>query len=338
MKLKKTKIGLRIRVFMPQLKVLLSSFMVLFGLCTMGERVDAAQAIRMDGLQDSLQMWVTRQDSLLSQRDVLQTSVDSLSSEMERLKRTHSGGTASGALALALRKSLDITLELEVIYQEEIIAGQRIERIKSSLLEACEEELDRLIVLSRDAPDASILAQIQTFRKLRGSLEGAPVQKPLPTVTIEADDTPDDIRLKSELMADVAHQVMGEKAAVDRKLRRLVDERRLRGRARSFASEFSLFDDASPQGRSLSPQPLLESSASPSQEAGDPGFDFAGLVGPPLAQEDSKIESSLPQERGETGLDREVTLEGLTGPDGSPLDELAAEIERLRLRQQELVH
>ncbi|MFT5365086.1 MAG: hypothetical protein ACI8V2_000023 [Candidatus Latescibacterota bacterium] len=322
-----------------QPRVLTFLFLVMaLGSGSLVGQVQGADVTQMVVLQDALKLLVGKRDSLHSQQAVLQASADSLANEVAELKRTHSGGTASGELAQALRRSLALTLALEVIFHEEVIVGQEVKGVRLSLRDVYGEEIDRLVGLLPEHHDSAAVAQIQTLQTMRRSLDEAVAQKALPTVTIGADDTPDDIRLKAELMTDVALQIGREKTAAARQLTRLVEEQRLRERFTSFTSDFGLFDDTSPQGRSVSAQAVEASATEPIETSSGLGFDVVGIVGPPLA-EDTKTDLIVPNRDLAPAVDigREVVLDGLKASDGSPVDELGVEIQKLRLHQQALV-
>lgn len=297
-------------------------------------QVCGAMPERIVVLQDSLNTLQLQRDSLHDEQVVLQARADSLAKEVNVLKQKHVGGTASGQLALSLRQSLALTVTLEALYVEEMIVGQSIMEICSSLREVCDAEIDRLIGTLQNQPDSSIVVQLQMLRATRNALD-APSGRRLPQVTIDGDDTPDDIRLKTELMADVALQLQNQKADVDRQLKRLVEEQRLRGRVMSFTNEFGLFDEALPQGRSVVAQPASEGRTE--QVERDPNMGIAGLVPPSV--EDTKIEGMVPDVGLATTVDvgREVTLDALGRAESESGGELAVEIQRLRQKQQELI-
>ena len=304
------------------------------GLAGMGN-VWGAVPERLVVLQDSLGLLYQQRESLRDQQVVLQTKADSLAKEVNVLKQKHAGGAASGPLAHVLRQSLDLTVTLEALYRREMIVGQSIVSVRSSLRDVCDAEIDRLIGALQDQPDSNIVIQLQALRFMRTALDAPTEERVLPQVTVDADDTPDDIRLKTELMSDVALQLQNQKADTDRQLKRLVEEQRLRGRVMSFTNEFGLFDEALPQGRSVVAQPT--SAISSEQVERDPNSGFVGLVPPSL--EDTKIEGSVPDGALATTVDvgRESTLDMLGRIEGDTGDELAVEIRRLRQRQQALI-
>jgi len=297
----------------------------------------AAVSERIVVLQDSFGVLQHKRDSLQYQQVVLQAKADSLAKEITALKQTHVGGTASGQLAQALRQSLSLTVTLEALYQKELIVGQLVNGIRSSLVEACDVEIDRLIGALQTQPDSNTVAQLQVLRSMRRGLDVPIERRALPQVTVDGDDTPDDIRLKTELMADVALQLQNQKADVDRQLKRLIEEQRLRGRFMSFTNEFGLFDEALPQGRSVVTQSASETSSEQIESSRDPNQGFVGLV--PPSGEDAKIEASVPSVGLATSVDigREVTLDALGHLEGESGDGLAGEIQRLRKRQEALI-
>jgi len=290
---------------------------------------------RIAVLQDSLGMLQNQRDSLHGQQVILQAKADSLAKEVNALKQKHVGGAASGQLAQALRQSLALTITLEALYQKEMLVGQSIMAVRSSLREECDTEIDRLIGTLQTQPDSGTVVQLQMLRSTRNAL-GVPIlHRSLPQVTVDGDDTPDDIRLKAELMADVALQLQSQKNDVDRQLKRLVEEQRLRGRVKSFTNEFGLFDEALPQGRTVVTQPASEISTE--QIERDPNTGFVGLVPPSV--DDTKTEGSVADVGLATAVDvgREVTLDVLGGVEGEAGDGLALEIRRLRQQQQALI-
>lgn len=303
---------------------------------------------RVVALQDSLKLLIQKRDSFRVQQQHLQASTDSLAHQVTQLKNAHGSGPASGDLALALRQSLKMTLVLEDLYAQEMSVRQRILQVQSDLSQACDAEIGRLIGLLTEQPDSGHIAQIQELRTLRQALKLPAEQRVLPTVMIGEDDTPSDIKLKTELMADVALQIQKEKEDVEKQIKRLADEKRLRARGISFTSEFGLFDEALSQGRSVVAAPSasegvsepVEGGRGPISEAEDanvpPNFDVAGIAGPPATEIKTEPVVSEGSELSQASIGREVVLDGLTGPNGEPLDELSLEIRKLQLYQLDL--
>ena len=301
-------------------------------------KADGADLQGVPVLQDSLRIWVAKRDSLRQEQLATQLVADNLARKIDTLKQFHEGGTATGPLAEALRKSLALTLALETLYGQDVIVAQVIRRIVSTLRESYDLEIDRLIAQLGTTTDTTLVGKLQAFRRTRQLLNLQVENKSLPTVTIGADDTPDDIRLKAEFMADVAGQVQQERADVDKALGRLLEERRLRSRAATFTNEFGLFDEASPQGRSVSAPTVAESESKVGEGVPPPEFDFAGIAGPAV-DAGSEATALLPEEivSGVLDLGREVTLDGLGEMGSDSGDGLEVEIRKLRLRQAALV-
>ena len=128
-----TRTGMASWAQQPRVLTLLFLVMALGSGSLVGQ-VQGADITQMVVLQDALKLLVGKRDSLHSQQAVLQASADSLANEVAELKRTHSGGTASGELAQALRRSLALTLALEVVFHEEVIVGQEVKGVRLSLL------------------------------------------------------------------------------------------------------------------------------------------------------------------------------------------------------------
>ncbi|MBT5829655.1 MAG: hypothetical protein HOH77_05605, partial [Candidatus Latescibacteria bacterium] len=267
-------------------KMALLSALVTF--CIMGQGL-ATERIAV--LQDSLSILVQQRDSLQAEQRLLQTSTDSLAQMVTQLKGIHGGGVASGDLALALRHSLRLTLVLEAVYGQEMVVRQQIVETLSHLSEAYDAEMGRLIMLLSEQPDSKQISKIQKLRLAKQSLGVSHEQPVLPMVMIGEDDTPSDIRLKTELMADVALQLQNEQKDVDKQIDRLADEQRLRARGLAFTNEFGLFDEASPQGRSVTAPSVSEGISEPAELSDEsltgpdggappPNFDFAGIAGP----------------------------------------------------------
>lgn len=299
-----------------------------------GGRVYGADIGRVPVLQDSLRVWVGKRDSLRQEQAVVQVAVDRLAAEMDVLKQGHGEGTATGPLAVVLRQSLALALKLERLYGEETTVGRQVVRIESALREAYDFEIDRLIVLLGEEPDTTLVQRLLSVRRARQVLNRQAEKKALPTVTIGADDTPDDIRLKAEFMADVALQVQQEQADVKKELTRLLEEQRLRSRAATFTNEFGLFDEASPQGRSVSTPVVADSENKLEEVNPPPEFGFAGIAGPAV---ESGSEATIlpPKENLPTTFDlgREITLDGMVAVGGDTENALEMEIRKLRLRQ-----
>ncbi|MDA0712051.1 MAG: hypothetical protein O3B73_17780, partial [bacterium] len=255
-------------------------------LCAGTGVVQAADTDRIQSLQDSFKVYVRQREDLQTTRTSLQVSTDSLASRVDFLKRSHGQGPASGVLAESLRQSLALTQALERLYRDEGAVVQTLRALETDLAEACDQEIDRLMGTLVERVDTQNVLRIQALRSLRRSLESRDGNQPETAVSIDVDDTPEEIRIKAELMTEVALETKRERNLVDRQLDRLRQEQRLRARVKSFASEFGLFDDATPRGRAVASQATGASLTPGGEEAGgQPDNGIAAILPPSESQE-----------------------------------------------------
>lgn len=293
-----------------------------------------AQTDSIPVMKDSMRVLLSQRENLLLQQKKIKADVDRLAEVVDSLKQRHAGGAASGRLANVLRQSLEMTLNLEQLYRDENQVGRQVEKVRDALRLAYDAEIDQLIVNLQASPDSETVLRLNALRSERRALTEATVLRPLPTVSIEEEDTPDDIQMKADLMLDVAKQLQKEKDEAGRQLKRLVNEQRLRARMSAFANEFGLFDEASAQGRSVTPGAIADLENDRAEPSAPPEFDIAGIA--PTESEDKTTSEIVENGRAAVDLGREISLDNLSGNDLSPSDELGLEIQRLRQQQTQL--
>ncbi len=185
---------------------------------------------------------------LLRERKVLQLQADSLASHIDSLK---SGFTSSDLLEDAYRSA--ITLEHKLM-----ALGKRLEAlytvqrdIRHKLRTAYDWEIGVLTEQYSQTQDKGLLYQLiiyQEARELLGDeMEGT--MRYGEQLDITAEDGPDEIRQKADLMEDRAEQLLGELASNSRRLRRLEEKFRLLSKVQTFTNQMNLFDEDPPESR-----------------------------------------------------------------------------------------
>lgn len=286
-------------------------------------------------LEDTLHTLATTRDSLVKRQQVLQKKSDSLAVVIEGLKRQHAGGVASGALAQALRQSLLFTIQLEEVYEQELGVRRHISLRHKMLRDVVGVELDRLVGELGGKPDTQHVRTLRALQTVWQRVANESDPNPVPVLTIEADDTPGDLRIKKELMSDVSQQLIAENREIDQQIKRLEEERRLRARLNTFANEFGLFDETLSQGRALTAQTRQEIVTEPSAPSEEPNFGLAGIAGPPDGGAAS--DGTLSREEGDLttapNIGREILLDGMPVPGEKSGDALSQELQKLMGRK-----
>ena len=117
-------------------------------------------------------------------------------------------------------------------------------------------EIGVLIQQLQEQPDEGLLTQLMVYQEARESL-GARTSNALlrydEGMTISADDGPEEIRQKLELMEDLGQRLERDERSVSDHLRKMEEEYRLRSRMRSFTNEMRIFDEHLPEGRGAAP-------------------------------------------------------------------------------------
>lgn len=307
---------------------------VIWLLCCFVPQGVYAQTESIQVMKDSMRVLFSQRESLLFQQKKVKADVDRLAEAVDSLKRGHAGGAASGRLANVLRQSLEMTLDLEKLYRDENHVSRQIEDVRDVLRLTYDAEIDRLILALQSSPDTETVLRLNALRVERRDLAEVNTVRPLPSVSIAEEDTPDDIQMKAELMLDVANQLQEEKDEAGRQLKRLINEQRLRARMSAFTDEFGLFDEASAQGRSVTPGATAGLENDRAEPSAPPEFDIAGIA--PTEGDDKTTSEIVANGRASVDLGREISWDDLSGTDLSPSDELGLEILRLRQQQTQL--
>ncbi len=281
------------------------------------------------------------QDSLLALRNRLADELERLSVRIDSLKAETTGARAGGALQEALRRSVGLVARLEAA--DRSLEGVRAElkALRERLREAYDREIGALIGRLGKTPDQALIRQLTAYQQAREALaRAAAAEQTRPggeLLVIRAEDGPDEIRQKANLMEDMAARLRAEAQTTERRLHRLEEERRLRARVTTFARELTLFDENLPEGRAIAAGERAVSSGADDADAGEAegALDaaregaFVGLVAEPEAV-------PAPEEfaGGDVVAAREVSPGGEHGLTVDlSADDLVQEIERLKAHQ-----
>jgi hypothetical protein len=199
----------------------------------------------------------------LNERRVrLATEADSLSAYIDSLKQT--AETASTELHEALRASL--VLVARVVEVDQRLHSLEVEAtgVRERLRLAYDWEIAQLIEYLSHQAERDALVKLMVCQQAREALGEETAPSGLrygEDMDISQEDGPDDIAQKIELLEDSAERLMAESKKIERRLRRLEDERRLRAQVKVFTNQISLFDEHLPQGRILRQDQVAEEAA-----------------------------------------------------------------------------
>lgn len=254
-------------------------------------------------------------DSLEGQRRQIVAGAEALSSHIDSLKETEG---EIEELHEALRASLGLVQRLVGLDRSLEAVRAREDSLLEQLRVGYDWEIGVLIQQLQEQPDEGLLTQLMVYQEAREAL-GARTSNALlrydEGMTISADDGPEEIRQKLELMEDLGQRLERDARSVSDRLHKMEEEYRLRSRMRSFANEMRLFDEHLPEGRG----------AAPLADAAETGrLVSEGTVGetlPPAFLRGSEVQR---QEQG-------VVLEGVSS------DDVLLEIHKWKARHQEIL-
>ena len=292
---------------MTKYLIALISFLLLLA----GEvRAESAEIVRLQAERGRLE---GTRDSLLVQRGRLAAEVDRLSTLIDSLK-----ASGRGELQEVLRRSPGLIGRLE----------ERRERLRA----AYDREIEALVRRLAQGPDEGLVRQLVACQKAREALgRGAVSEGAGPgaeALSIREDDGPEEVRQKADLMEDMAGRLRAEATEMERRVRQLETERRLRARVAAFAREIDLFDEHLPEGRTVS----ASKGGSGAEGAVPPGAtaQAPGLGGDKeQARAGGETTSQGALVAGKEVVREEGSLEAFSAED------LVAEIQRLKARQKE---
>jgi hypothetical protein len=266
-------------------------------------------------------------DSLEQERRGVVGEAELLSARIDSLKAISDD---SEELHEALRASLGLVQRMvEIDRQLEAVKAQQ-DSLRERLRLSYDWEIGVLIQRLSQEPDKGLLTQLMVYQEAReqlGNRAGGANLRYGEEMSIGADDGPEEIRQKMELLEDMAARLQSEARAMVQQLKRLEEEHRLRLRVRTFTSEISLFDEHVPEGRVL-----VRVNAD-----GESGR--LPMAAEELKEAEMAADGEREQVRPEPLLqrDRETARQG-AGPavSGPAVDDLVLEIHKLKARQQEI--
>lgn len=220
----------------------------------------SASAESLDSLQTEHTRLEEVRDSLLTQRAVLATRLDTLANQIYRLKRADTGGVAE-TLQQALRQTLELADRIERVDMAFEVVRTALSHLRQKLRAHYDREIGAAIAALEQGPDADRAGRLRALQRARGALEEGGMEIRLAEaqmLVVREDDGPDEIRQKADLMEDMAAQTRVKTDAVMRRIKRLEEERRLRIRMATLRGELDFFDEAVLEGRSLSSGQAVE--------------------------------------------------------------------------------
>lgn len=274
-----------------------------------------------------------KRTALSAKREAVVTAADELSARIDSLK---GAGSDPDALHEALRASLGLVQRIVDIDRNLETLQSNQDSVRERLRLAYDWEIGQLIQQIDARPDEDLLAQLMVYQEERESLGTGPLPGELQygaEMAVSPSDGPDEIRQKMELMEDVAARLRVEARNTRSQLSRLEEEHRLRSRVRVFAGEISLFDEHLPEGRILvRAQEELVADGAPDDRFSDERS--TGVSGDQKIDTPSQVveNATRPILRGSMQTMRDGELQ----PFVSGVTETAVEIQKLRVRQQEL--
>jgi hypothetical protein len=292
---------------------------------------------QLNELESFLSALDEKKDSLTIQRSHLVSAMDSLSSRIDSLKAISGATVATGVLQLDLRESLIISQELENLETRLDSFDVLRNRVGLQLQGAYDGEIEFLVKQLSSGVDSEVINRLavlqarkeQLFSRRIGAKEAS-----VPKLVIRADDGPDELEQKVELLSDMAKRVVQDTEKTGKQLSRLMEEKRLRSRLSTFTGQLDLFDEALAEGRGVAPGGSLQGDEGGTLTEGS-GFEAdresEGITGlaPPTT------ETAPSREEIVTG--REISRSGSElRPESIASGDLSVEIARLKARQSDL--
>ena len=311
----------------------------------------SASAESLDSLQTEHTRLEEVRDSLLTQRAILAVRLDTLANQIYRLKRADTGGVAE-TLQQALRQTLELADRIERVDMAFEVVRTALSHLRQKLRTHYDREIGAAIAALGQGPDAAKAGRLRALQRARGALEEGGMEIRLAEaqmLVVREDDGPDEIRQKADLMEDMAAQTRVKADVVVRRIKRLEEERRLRIRMATLRGELDFFDEAVPEGRSLSPGQAVEGTggvlldeAGPAPENALPdAMAAAGETDEPSGSDATETVTGL-LESGSTPervfvVGREIGVQhAQTPPEVLSSDDLVSEIARLKGLQKAL--
>ena len=313
-------------------------FFLALGFC-FGLNPAAAEVRQIHALETARKQLLAVKDSLEAERTRVMESADVLSARIDSFK---AGKIDTPNFRDALRSS--VTLEqrlMEIDRQLEALhADQNLSRDHLRL--AYDWEIGALIQQLAQTPDQGLLQQLVIYQQARETLGDEVDRRSLrfgDNMDIGAEDGPDEIGQKVDLMEDIADRLQAESTENADRLSRLEEEHRLRSRVRFFATEIQLFDEHLPEGRVLvrversnvkSTDEVLSGGEDASLEPGaDAPFESNDVFS--ADEGGSRVSGSQEVLIAQNELSREPLSVGYL-----VAEDIALEIRKLKVRQQEI--
>lgn len=319
-------------------------FAILVGL--LPPAVADAEVQELYQLESRLELMAASKDSLLLQRAQVVEAADSLALRIDSLK---GAGEPAPALEEALRYSL--VLEQRLVTIDRLFEALMVEEEehRNRLRLVYDWEIGNLIQRLAKSPDRGLLQQLVIYQEARESLGDGLERGRLgfgEGMTISADDSPEEIGQKVDLMDDIATRLERERGQNAERLTRLEEEHRLRSQVSVFATEIRLFDEHLPEARVIvrveRTTKVMGGNRSRTEGLESDGDFAADMASPSFAPaEDIGNADSGPADEGL--FDLEQVLVAQTELSRQPVtlgeiaaDDLALEIRKLKARQTEI--
>ncbi len=290
-------------------------FLVLLSILYFAPLIAYGDAGDIGGLRTERRAAAAVRDSLEGQRRQVVAGAEALSSYIDSLKEVR--GEVE-ELHGALRASLGLVQRLVSIDRSLEAVRAREDSLLEQLRVGYDWEIGVLIQQLQEQPDEGLLTQLMVYQEAREAL-GARTSNAIlrydEGMTISADDGPEEIRQKLELMEDLGQRLERDARTVADHLHKMEEEYRLRSRLRSFTNDMRLFDEHLPEGRSAAP---LANDAESGRLVSE------GAAAEALAPALLRSNETQRQEQG-------VVLEGVSS------DEMLLEIHKWKARHQEIL-
>jgi len=233
-----------------------------------------AGATRADSLVSTVRALRAERLDLGAQRESLRARIAQAAVKVDSLKRVLPA--ASGALRQTLARAvawvaLEDSLSRKLSGLQVTIGG-----VRAQAATAVDREMAAIATTLMSRPDADVVRRLDRLRAARRTLEedtGETAQPPAAEpIEVGADDGPEEIRQKADLMWDLAAQVKRQADQARSRLEGLRTEERLRRQLAVFAGDVGFFDEHPTAGRTVSAAVEVDKSG--------PGQEDATLAGP----------------------------------------------------------
>ena len=278
--------------------------------------------------------------ALSDRRIRLSNDADSLSTCIDSLKQI--AEPAATQLHEALRASLILVARL-------VEVDQRLHNLEAEAQGVCEElrlaydwEIAQLIEYLSHQAEREALLQLMVYQQAREALGEDVTPANLrygEDMDISQEDGPDEIAQKIELLEDSLLRLQVESKKIEKRLRRLGDERRLRAQVKVFTNQITLFDENLSQGRVLRQGIAIEINEVVEVRSGVNVKADGLLVAEPKTESSPTLTLGLDTEMANASL----RSQSQTRREGNDLarmrfgsDELILEISKLKSKQSEI--